>query len=288
MSRRPFGISPKHIEELIARIWRRNRKEKQKFRETARKILDDHAKHGHRSMKETVRAAREREERVPGKQGEVARKLFETLVEELSPTALSFGGGTVLAARWKHRRSEDVDLFCRPDVFAQLGREARDRIEKRIKRIQGCNPEVTWCEDIGLYTEVDGIEATMLPRSRIGSEHGNKVLEGTTLQLQTNEEILYAKIVHRMYETGEINARDIYDVACARTHDPQALDQAVRRTDREIVRDVIATISDLPRGWTEDGHKPLLDARYRWEERELATQAVAALTETRQSERDTR
>ena len=62
-------------------------------------------------------------------------------------------------------------------------------------------------------------------------------------------------------------------------HDPQALGRAVKRIDKEIVRDVIATISNLPKGWTEDGQKPLLDTKYEWKEEELTARAVAALTD---------
>ena len=40
---------------------------------------------------------------------------FECCDEALDPEQhLSFGGGTVLAARWQHRTSLDVDLFCDP------------------------------------------------------------------------------------------------------------------------------------------------------------------------------
>ena len=53
-------------------------------------------------------------EAVPDPQGSVARRLFRVLAGEVDPAALSFGGGTVLAARWQHRTSFDVDLFCRP------------------------------------------------------------------------------------------------------------------------------------------------------------------------------
>ena len=284
----------KLIERLIARLWGRKWEEaaKQELRETARKVLDEQRKgagdqrreYRHRPAREAARAVQEHEERVPGEQGKVARGLFETLMKEFDPGDLSFGGGTVLASRWNHRQSEDVDLFCQTDVFARLGREARARIEEQVKEMEGCDPEVTWCEDVGLYTEINGIEATMLPRAQVMPEHRNTVLAGTALQLQTNEEILYAKIVHRMYEADEITVRDAYDVACARMHDPQALDRAVKRIDKEIVRDVIATISNLPKGWTEDGQTPLLDAKYEWKEQELTARAVAALTDASERE----
>ena len=277
------------IERLLSRVLGRKRDEKAKLeiRQAGRTMFDEPREgvgreqrgKGRRMAQEAVRRIEEHEERVPGAQGRVARRLFETLAKEFEPTDLSFGGGTVLAARWGHRASKDVDLFCRADAFAGLDREARRRIEQRVKTVEGCDPEATWCENIGLYTEIQGIEATLLPRGQATPEHRSTVLAGTALRMHTNEEILYAKIVHRMYEAGEITMRDAYDVACTQIHDPQALDLAVGRIDEDIVSDVIATISNLPKGWTQDERNPLLGARYGWNEEELTARTVAALTD---------
>ena len=56
------------------------------------------------------------EETIPGRPGAVAARMFEALSAFIAPERLSFGGGTVLAARWSHRRSLDVDLFCDPNA----------------------------------------------------------------------------------------------------------------------------------------------------------------------------
>ena len=288
----------KLIERLITWIWGRKweEAEKRELRQAARKVFDEQregARHErredrHQSARTVARRVQEHEEHVPGRQGKVARRLFEALAKEFDPGDLSFGGGTVLAARWQHRESRDVDLFCRADVFAGLGREARARIEERVKKMEGCDPEVTWCEDIGLYTEVDGIEATMLPRGQVMPDHRTTVLAGTALSLQTSEEILYAKIVHRMYEADEITVRDAYDVACAQVQDPEALNRAVGRIDEDIVSDVIATISNLPKGWTQDEQKPLLGARYEWNEGDLTARTAAALVDANEQGIDQR
>ena len=277
----------KLIERLITWVWGRKWEEAagRELRQAAPEVIDGQGegaghkgrKNGYQPTREVARGVQAHEEQVPGGQGAVARRLFETLAREFDPEDLSFGGGTVLAARWKHRESRDVDLFCRTDVFAGLGREARARIEERVKEMEGCDPEVTWCENVGLYTEVDGIEATMLPRAQIMPEHGTTVLAGTALRLQTSEEILYAKIVYRMYDADEITVRDAYDVACARVEDPEALNRAVGRIDEDIVRDVVATISNLPKGWTQDEQQTLLGGRFEWKEEELTARTVAAL-----------
>ena len=288
----------KLIERFMKWAWNRKRDEAstRELREAARELIQDQGRadargapeNMMRATKDTARRAHEHEEHVPGTQGKVARSLFDTLVREFDPRHLSFGGGTVLAARWKHRESHDVDLFCQTDVFAGLGRDARIRIEERVKKIGGCDPDVTWCENIGLYTEINGIEATVLPRAQVMPERRNTVLEGTSLKLQASDEILYAKIVHRMYEAQEITVRDAYDVACARLEDPDTLNRAVGRIDEDIVHDVIATISNLPKGWTQDEQKSLVNPKYEWSEKELGARTVTALADASEKESEQR
>ena len=107
------------------------------------------------------------EEEVPGPPGSVAARLFGVLSEFIAPELLSFGGGTVLAARWNHRRSLDVDLFCEPNAYDALGPAGRARLEAAIKTIPGCAEEPTWCDSIATYAEIDGVEATLLPRTAV-------------------------------------------------------------------------------------------------------------------------
>ena len=216
-------------------------------------------------------------EDVPELQGIIARLLAQQLMQVIAPEHLSFGGGTVLAARWQHRESLDVDLFCQPDAYAQLGRNGRAQIETLIKEIAGCNTELTWCEDIATYTEIDGIEATILPRPTTIRPTTTTTLAGTHLRLQSTEEIIYAKIVRRMYDAGEITVRDAYDVACAKQVDPKALQRTLGHIDKRIIEFVSETTKALPEGWSEHDEKQLIKPAYVWNEQTLKTKLIAAL-----------
>ena len=55
-------------------------------------------------------------ERLRGDLHQVAVDTVTALCTVLEPSWLSIGGGTVLAARWGHRRSTDIDFFCEPVV----------------------------------------------------------------------------------------------------------------------------------------------------------------------------
>ena len=216
-------------------------------------------------------------EPVPGLQSAVAAAVFGKLTSVIAPEHLSFGGGTVLAARWKHRKSLDVDLFCEPNTYGRLSPRERERIESAISEIAGCAPSQTWCEDIATYTEINGIEVTVLPGSIVIESSEPTTLQGTALALQSSAQILYGKIAWRMYESGEIASRDAYDLACALTHDPHALGQACAHVSPRVLSTVSEIIRQLPAGWSAESDKPLIEPRYAWSEAELRQQALAAL-----------
>ena len=57
----------------------------------------------------------------------------DALLERLAPPLLRtwdrddvrIGGGSALAARWRHRRSTDIDLGVAPDLFRRAGEDVR-------------------------------------------------------------------------------------------------------------------------------------------------------------------
>lgn len=217
-----------------------------------------------------------REERISTPQCDVAEALFDALRDIVDERYISFGGDTVLASRWGHRQSFDVGLFCDPTVYGGLTRRERSRIEERIGGIADCSRERTWCEDIATYTEIGAVEASVLPSSVVIEPSVPTRLAGTGLRLQSSAQILYAKIAWRMYEAGEITVRDAYDLAAASIHDPAALEHACAHTSPRVLSTVSSVIGALPRGWSGDDMKALIEPQYRWSEDELRKRVLAA------------
>ena len=116
----------------------------------------------------------------------MAEALFDALTGVIDERHISFGDGTVLASRWGHRQSFDVDLFCDPTVYGGLTRGERSRIEERIAGIPDCSRERTWCEDIATCTEIGDVEATVMPSSVVLEPSVPTRLAGTTLRLQSS------------------------------------------------------------------------------------------------------
>jgi len=132
----------------------------------------------------------DKSEFVPSPHGAVASMLFKAVSTVIEARHLSFGGGAVLAGRWRHRRSFDVDLFCDSATFRRLTPADHAAIEREILRLDGCDPDRTWCESDAAYTELNGIEATVM-HADIVFEDGRASrlasrLEGTSLAMQSS------------------------------------------------------------------------------------------------------
>lgn len=218
-----------------------------------------------------------RYEAIPARQGDVAAFIFEEVTRFIEEGDLSLGEGTVLAGRWGHRRSLDVDLFCEPRAYSKLTPATRGKIEQAIHQIPGCATARTRCEDIETYSEIEGIEATILPRPVAIEPERPTMLQGTRLALQATAQILYAKIAWRMYEGGEIAVRDCYDLACAQVHAPRELRLALAHASPRVLATVTGIIAQLPQGWAGQDEKALIEPRHTWSEEELRRRALEAL-----------
>ena len=224
-----------------------------------------------------------REEEVPAPQGGVAGDAFQALSQILDGEALSFGGGTVLAARWKHRRSLDVDLFCDTKVFGSLLAEQRQEVQKSLASLTGSDPERAWCHSYAANARINGIEVSVFPGSiTIPSVHPTRLAQ-SGLALESSAEILFKKMSIRMSFKGKITVRDAYDVACAARFDKYALKKAAALiTDWELDT-LIKTIRMLPPGWVASDPQQIIEPKFNWDESELKLKLLQALLNLRGS-----
>ena len=218
-------------------------------------------------------------EDVPARQRGIAIELAIAISETLPMEHLSFGGGTVLAARWNHRTSTDVDLFATPAAWEALREEQHEQIEARLQQVDGYAAERSWSGRQQLYAEIRGTEATVLPRKPgpLPPAGERRYLQGTGLRLQGNAEILHGKMRHRLTDQYVVAVRDAYDICSAAIHDPEALCTTVRDIGRDEVREVCAMIRELAPGWSANDPKAILNGRYQWNEAELTERLARAL-----------
>ncbi len=160
---------------------------------------------------------------------------------------MRLGGGTVLAARWAHRHSTDVDLFTDTESYVRLW-QRRDAFRRTIERrtaprelsVRQWNTKIILPDgEVTLFTSPP---FTNQPRSA-------DTVRNTSVPFETNAEILAKKLGGRMLNTGALVLRDLYDFAVARHHDPDAIKTSVQRIDVSDLKQLKREIDNLPHDW---------------------------------------
>ena len=170
---------------------------------------------------------------------------------------LTLGGGTVLQARWSHRRSTDADLFCSPEIFEAVVRTYGIALEEALRSLAD-DPGQTFVDRIATYARIGGTEVTILPAIRHLGERTFRYVPETGIETWSNADILAGKLLHRIYEGGVVEPRDLYDVAAAARHDPAALRKATHVLTPRQQHAVRSRLALLPEHWADASDKPLL------------------------------
>ena len=167
--------------------------------------------------------------------------------------ALQLGGGTVLAARWGHRKSFDLDFHARPGtalhrLHEQLHRTALPRdgwdllFNARIEKLLLVAPSPEHGTDergrIEIWNQMPTPEHGAAPIS----------LDGHDMIVLSTTQILCGKMRRAVY----CIPRDVLDFATAARHDPASLEEAVNHWNTEAARNVAGMWRKAAGGWTDD------------------------------------
>lgn len=138
------------------------------------------------------------------------------------PHECRLGGGTTLAARWRHRDSFDIDLtVSRGASLSSLGAEferAMERLGGKVEYLVG-----RWKIDFGTG-QVDLAE--LEPRPARGQR--TAIVDGEPFTVLSTAQILHGKLERATRSP----VRDVFDVIKARRLDPQALAIAINCKSR--------------------------------------------------------
>jgi len=126
----------------------------------------------------------------------------------------SFGGGTVLMRRYRHRVSRDVDIFV-PDpqwlgyVTPRLNTKAESLTPEYVE-------QATFVKLYFPEGEIDFVVSGPLTDNPTITE----MLFGRKIQVETSAEIIAKKI---WYRAAEFTARDLFDFALVTNKEPEVL-----------------------------------------------------------------
>ena len=162
-----------------------------------------------------------------------------TLIDSVSAASVtlddwSFGGGTVLMRRYRHRVSKDIDIFVPEPQYLgylspRLNTQAESLTDSYIEQARSLKlifPE----------GEIDFVASPWLTANPVVAE----ILFGRNVQVETSAEIIAKKVWHR---GPDFTARDIFDVAMVAENEPKALQQIrpILRNRRDAVLSRIAS-----------------------------------------------
>ena len=146
----------------------------------------------------------------------------------------SFGGGTVLMRRYRHRTSKDVDIFVPdPQYLGYVSPRLNDTAESLTsKYLESANSVKLFFAE----GEIDFIASAPLTEKPTVIE---SILE-RRVHVETTAEIIAKKVWHR---GREFTARDIFDLAFVATREPRAIEsiRPILRERGKIIRSRIAT-----------------------------------------------
>ena len=140
----------------------------------------------------------------------------------------SFGGGTVLMRRYRHRFSKDIDIFIPdPQYLNYLSPHLNDTAESMTGdyTLQANFLKLRFAEG-----EIDFVVSAPLIRNSAVTED----LFGRKVQVETSAEIVAKKVWHR---GDQFRARDIFDLALVAEKEPAALHEIapVLRDRRNVI-----------------------------------------------------
>lgn len=144
-----------------------------------------------------------------------ALALIDAVAEAAPPLEdWSFGGGTVLMRRHRHRFSKDVDIFIDdPQYLPYFNPRVSTRAEALTERY------IEQAGFVKLYFpegEIDFVVCRPLTRKPFVTE----TVLGRAVRVETSAEIIAKKVHHR---GPEFTSRDLFDLALVAGKEPEAL-----------------------------------------------------------------
>ena len=164
--------------------------------------------------------------------------IVERIRSVVPATDLTLGGGTVLAARYNHRRSFDVDLWypvlMAPDIYAEHGTEVwKKHLGNMLESNDGeGRPSPLECAGIAR-----GIEFSITPAVDVRETAGTQPIAGHQVQAQMTQQILEGKILGTALRSrrtcsnpGPVRHRDCVPARTGRSRDGASESRTGRRT----------------------------------------------------------
>ena len=188
----------------------------------------------------------------------------------------------MLAARWNHRVSTDIDLFVSRASMILLTTERSLSYQGALNQLQGIGEASIEPLSGFLSGETGGTPFSLAASEFVRDEReALEIVEGTCFQAATNEEILSGKLMGRLHRSGAQPSvapmRDLYDIVVAAYMDPGVVDRVLGGITSRGRSVIAADLRRLPENLYQDDRKPILSPRYDIDMHGLASEVAAAV-----------
>ena len=186
------------------------------------------------------------------------------------PYRFQLGGGTTLAARWKHRDSFDLDLAVGRDVPLRDLAAPGNPFRQTMGNLGGTAAyhERQWIIEFDAG-EVDLVQLSPIPP---GAER-EALVNGRPAMVLDSSQILHGKLER----ADDALVRDVFDLIKADEHDPKALATAVNCRSRYDIEVTALTLENADATLERDARTQLVGAGELDDPATLGTQAGAAM-----------
>ena len=158
---------------------------------------------------------------LPPEPTRLLNELWPVIRPYTEPLDITIGSGTALAARWHHRKSNDIDLFL-PN--------SRDLHQLAAQRSELLHDLRSHNNDISAFIQPDEsavahpcyptIITWMHSNARTTEPLSNQYEPITNFPLETNTEILSKKFHYRILQQQLILPKDVFDLAWSIRYEP--------------------------------------------------------------------
>lgn len=167
------------------------------------------------------------------------------------------GGGSVLAARWGHRESTDIDIIL-PD--RENVADAGEGGPLDLAAATGGKHQGSTRERVIVKLDNGILDVAAIMPQLPGLENPAEI-EGHSIEVLDNAQILRGKF----YRTDAGVTRDAFDLAVAAEEDPRALEIAVNSLDESKTRTICHNLLTMNDDMVRDGEETLRRVPPRYE-----------------------
>lgn len=189
------------------------------------------------------------------------------------------GGGTILAARWDHRDSTDIDLKVAHNAGLVLLRSTYGgTFEKTMERLGATRIEYRG-QQLSVHFSKGKIDITQANQAP-ATGHTEEMIDDHIEQISSTPQILHGKLHGRSLQSP---VRDLYDFVVANEIDPEALEIAVNTLHTDHYSEMTDTWTDKRHQYREQAAAEIVPRKDRWRPiiDNPAEEAVQAVTDRR-------